>query len=163
MPSLWTGRGLPVVWILTILTTLAMGAACGGNSSNGGTPDGSSADGASDAPEPIPDCPTLLPFGQACATAGAHCGGPCVNSWQANYVCLADEWMVSGVSACGPSAGNPPQCRNAFSSGALTPCCPTGGLQCAGMPDGYPGFGCTPENDSFCACTCVGGTQLCGC
>jgi hypothetical protein len=92
-----------------------------------------------------------------------HCGGPCVNSWQAEYACKVDTWTFEDVVACGPNAAQPPQCRNSFGGGELTPCCPVGGLECSDKPDSYPGFGCTPGDESFCSCLCFQGQESCGC
>jgi hypothetical protein len=110
----------------------------------------------------LPDCATPLPSG-ACASSSPDCGGPCSNSWQAHYVCQGGKWEWSGVTACGPDRDRAPQCKNAFEGGRLTPCCAAGGLSCAGQPDNYPGFGCTPGDGSFCSCSCQGGIAICGC
>jgi len=113
---------------------------------------------------PLADCDEPLPVGTACAVPAAHCGGPCVNSWQADNVCKDGLWTMDGaVARCGPNAADAPQCRNAFEGGALTPCCPEGGLECGGKPNGYPGFGCTPGDQSFCSCGCYDGAPSCGC
>lgn len=114
------------------------------------------------APSARPSCVDALPDGKACTTPDSHCGGPCSNSWQADHVCLNGTWQPATVVACG-SASDAPQCRNSFSGGQLTPCCPEAKLDCSGKPDGWPGFGCTPGQDSFCSCTCQGGQQVCGC
>jgi hypothetical protein len=92
----------------------------------------------------------------------AHCGGPCSNSWQLDNVCKGGVWTYDRVVPCGPNAAQAPQCRNSFAGGELTPCCPAS-LDCQIKPDGYPGFGCTPGDRSFCSCTCSQGQELCGC
>ena len=112
---------------------------------------------------PLPDCPQPVTSGTPCSAPSAHCGGPCSNSWQAENVCQGGTWQSLRVVACGPDASHAPQCHNSFSGGSLTPCCAAGGLDCHDKPDGYPDFGCTPGDMSFCACSCQGGTQICGC
>lgn len=124
-------------------------------SRDGGAHDGS-------APSSGPPCADPLPDGKACAASGGHCGGPCSNSWQMDYLCVNGFWQSANVVACG-TASNAPQCRNSFSGGQLTPCCPEAKLDCSGKPDGWPGFGCTPGQDSFCSCICQMGQQMCGC
>ena len=112
----------------------------------------------------LPNCNNPVAAGTPCSEPSARCGGPCSNSWQTENVCTNGTWTLAGVVACGPNASNAPQCRNQlFSGGALTPCCPGGSLDCSGKPDGYPGFGCTPGDGSYCSCNCFGGAQACGC
>ena len=143
----------------------------GGSVSTGGTPGAGGAHPATGgagaatggAGPRLTDCTEPLPAGKPCPTPSARCGGPCENSWQAENVCTNGTWQTVDTVPCGPNAANPPQCRNAFGGGQLTPCCPDGGLVCTGKADGYPGFGCTPGQDSFCACTCQSGAPLCGC
>jgi hypothetical protein len=110
-----------------------------------------------------PVCDDLFPVGKPCATPGSHCGGPCSNSWQADYVCTDGEWQAADLVSCGVKASVAPQCRNSFGGGQLTPCCPEPELECADKPDGWPGFPCTPGQDSFCSCTCMMGAALCAC
>jgi hypothetical protein len=111
----------------------------------------------------VPDCKNPVANGTPCTEPMAVCGGPCSNSWQARNLCMGGYWQPADVVPCGPDASHAPQCRNSFSGGSLTPCCPSGSLDCAGKPDGYPGFGCTPGNGSFCSCSCSMGMQVCGC
>jgi hypothetical protein len=111
----------------------------------------------------LPNCDNPVAAGTPCSEPSAHCGGPCSNSWQADNVCTNGIWTFAGVVACGPNASNAPQCRNQFSGGALTPCCSVEKLDCNGKPDGYPGFGCTPGDGSYCSCNCFGGAQACAC
>ena len=134
-------------------------AASGGASpATGGMPSSSGGAGPS-----LPDCTNPVARGTACSVNAAHCGGPCSNSWQVENVCKNGVWEDVGVVACGPDADHAPACKNSFSGGQLTPCCPSDKLDCPGKPDGYPGFGCTPGSGSFCSCSCSGGEQLCGC
>lgn len=114
-------------------------------------------------PVPPSDCDNPVAAGTPCSEETAHCRGPCSNSWQADNVCTNGMWTFAAVVTCGPNASNAPQCRNQFSGGALTPCCAAGSLDCSGKPDGYPGFGCTPGDGSYCSCTCYGGAVVCGC
>jgi hypothetical protein len=155
----------------TLLAFLTL-VACGGTTSvgsgspgNGGSGGGSGGTPASTggAPSALPDCDNPLATGTACTQPSAHCGGPCSNSWQVDNVCQNGKWESAGVVPCGPNASHAPQCKNSFSGGQLTPCCPQGNVDCAGKPDGYPGFGCTPGDGSFCSCTCYAGAQQCGC
>ena len=111
----------------------------------------------------LTDCENPVAQDAPCSEPSAHCGGPCSNSWQVENVCMGGVWKYSSVVPCGPDASRAPQCKNSFSGGALTPCCPAANLDCAGKPDGYPGFGCTPGENSFCSCSCYGEMQTCGC
>jgi len=133
-----------------------------GGSLSGGS-GGSPAGGTSGAGTALVDCTTPIANGEPCHQEQALCGGVCVNSWQAVNVCIAGLWTYAHVSACGPKASTAPECHNSFEGGALTPCCPEGGLDCAGQPNNYPGFSCTPGDTSFCSCTCYDGVQACGC
>src|SRR5690349_12223070 len=54
------------------------GASSSGGSANAGRPGTGGA---------LPDCTNPLADGTSCQTPGAHCGGPCSNSWQADNVC----------------------------------------------------------------------------
>ena len=133
-------------------------AATGGTTTgSGGSPSGTGGTTS------IPSCTGAVSDGVPCSTPSANCVGPCSNSWQVENVCKGDTWQFVRVVPCGPDASHAPQCHNSFSGGSLTPCCASGGLDCAGKPDGYPGFGCTPGEGSFCSCTCSQGQSLCGC
>jgi hypothetical protein len=133
-------------------------AGTGGKSAgNGGSVPGTAGAGGV-----LTDCSDVLPESKACSSSGAHCGGPCSDSWQADYVCDAGAWTYGRVVPCGPDASHAPQCHNSFSGGSLTPCCGKT-LDCTGKPDGYPGFGCTPDENSFCSCNCSAGMKVCGC
>jgi hypothetical protein len=129
-------------------------------STTSGDPSGNGGSGAGPA---LPDCENPLAAGTPCSVPSAHCGGPCSNSWQAENTCNNGKWEFTSVVPCGPNASHAPQCKNSFSGGQLTPCCPQSNLECVDKPDGYPGFGCTPGDGSFCSCTCSGGMQQCGC
>jgi len=61
-----------------------------------------------------------------------------------------------------PPAAGPPACFNALSS-SCEPCCVTPTPDCTGKPNGYPGYRCTPEPDSFCSCACTSEAWSCGC
>jgi hypothetical protein len=141
------------------------GGASGGRPSTGGRPSSSGGAGASTggAIPALPDCSEPVVYQAPCSTPAAHCGGPCSNSWQAHNVCTNGTWNVVEVVRCGPNASEAPQCKNSFSEGQLSPCCAADKLDCAGKPDGYPGFGCTPGEGSFCSCTCYDGQPMCGC
>jgi len=112
---------------------------------------------------PLFDCENLVANETPCSQPSSHCGGPCSNSWHTDYVCENGSWKYMDVVPCGPDANHAPRCKNSFSGGQLTPCCAAQKLDCSGKPDGYPGFGCTPGDGSFCSCTCESGQQLCGC
>lgn len=139
----------------------ASGGRAGG--SGGARPFTGGAPSTGGAASALPDCKNSVPAGTPCSEPSAHCGGPCSNSWQVDVVCKNGMWEYDRVVPCGPNASHAPQCKNSFSGGELTPCCPEGQLVCAGKPDGYPGFGCTPGDGSFCSCSCYGGTSQCGC
>jgi hypothetical protein len=139
------------------------GASTGGTvTATGGTPTATGGTGTAvgGATAAIPNCTNLMSQGAPCVTQSGNCVGPCSNGWQAENICNGTAWEYKSVIPCAPDA---PQCHNAFSGGALTPCCASGGLDCTGKPDGYPGFGCTPSEGSFCSCTCSQGKSICGC
>lgn len=137
---------------------MAFVAACGGMSSSTDSPgSGGSASGSM-----LADCADPLPVGEPCSEPEAHCGGPCSNSWQADNVCRNGIWDYYGVNPCGPHASTAPECKNSFSS-QEEPCCAAGGLDCTGKPSGYPGFGCTPGEGSYCSCVCVASGAVCAC
>ena len=160
---------------LPLVSTAVLLVACGGvtsgdpGSSSGGGPAGGGGDagagsgGTGGGPSMLPPCDNPIAAGTPCSVPSAHCGGPCSNSWQADNICRSGKWETSRVVPCGPNASHAPQCKNSFGGGELTPCCPEGNLVCAGQPDGYPGFGCTPGDGSFCSCSCYGGMSVCGC
>jgi hypothetical protein len=141
-------------WVMAV-------TACGGATEIPGDDAGSSTGGSGSASQ-APPCADPLPYGKPCSPSAARCVGPCSNSWQAENVCTGGKWDTVDVVPCGPNADDAPQCRNSFSGGGLSPCCPEV-MSCTGRPDGYPGFGCTPGQDSFCSCTCNGGEVQCGC
>jgi hypothetical protein len=140
------------------------GASTGGTATTGGTPTASGGTGTAvgGATAAIPSCTNPMSEGAPCVTQSGNCVGPCSNGWQVENICNGTAWEYKSVIPCAPDA---PQCHNgnAFSGGALTPCCASGGLDCTGKPDGYPGFGCTPGEGSFCSCTCSQGKSICGC
>jgi len=72
----------------------------------------------------------------------------------------------SGATPTGDDAAPPAACPDAFSS-SCAPCCPAIMPDCAGKPDGYPGYSCTPaptnSGASFCSCGCAAGEWQCGC
>jgi hypothetical protein len=85
--------------------------------------------------------------------------------------------MTEGVpTVCGPSAAPmplcdraahqvsepPDSCFDAF-SGACGKCCPTTQPDCTKEPDGYPGYACVSQQNSFCSCTCQQGMWSCAC
>lgn len=90
---------------------------------------------------------------------------------------LASLWGCS--SDINPEAdGIPAQCLNLlYSPAKLQACCPDSAPpDCSTKPDGYPGFGCTPNcaqypdagfpcsgAGSYCTCSCQGGSWQCGC
>jgi hypothetical protein len=64
-------------------------------------------------------------------------------------------------------------CPNRFSQNYM-PCCPETPPNCQDMPNGYPGYECTPDcsnatdencwySSAYCACDCREGRWLCGC
>lgn len=109
----------------------------------------------------LPSCKDRLLLGAVeCAVDGTRCSGECVNGWQPENRCDHGTWTLQDVVACSPDAR---ECRNAFSGGDPTPCCPEGGFDCSDKPNGYPGYGCTPFDDSFCSCVCREGQQSCAC
>jgi len=61
-----------------------------------------------------------------------------------------------------PDAPPPPACFNSFSS-TCEPCCSDTPPECTGKPNGYPGYGCTPEDNSFCSCSCTSEMWTCPC
>jgi hypothetical protein len=140
------------------------GPASGGSGAepgSGGLTFGTAGDSGSGGATPIADCPSVasqLP----CDGSSQQCVGPCSNSWQVLRVCRDGTWENEDVITCGPNADEAPQCQNAFLGGALSPCCPEQ-LLCADKPDGYPGFGCTPGDGSYCSCMCQGGEMRCAC
>src|SRR5688572_9002469 len=81
-----------------------------------------------DASEAVVSCADPVPVGTRCAAGSARCTGDCSNSWQAENECQGGTWEFARTVACGPNAQDAPQCRNSFSGGALSPCCPAGGL-----------------------------------
>jgi len=140
-------------------------ASGGANPASGGTgPASGGAGPASGGSGPaIAPCTNPVAAGTACGAPAAHCVGVCSNSWQAENVCTDGTWTLLNGIPCGPDAAHAPQCRNSFASGQLTPCCSTEMTDCTGKPDGWPGFGCTPGEGSFCSCTCSAGGWSCGC
>jgi hypothetical protein len=123
-----------------------------------GDPSGNGGSGAGAA---LPDCENPLAAETPCSVPSAHCGGPCSNSWRADNACNNGKWEFTRVVPCGPNASHAPQCKD--NGGQLMPCCPESNLACVGKPEGYPGFGCTPRDGSFCSCTCSSGVQACAC
>jgi hypothetical protein len=139
------------------------GGPAGGGDAGGSGGQGGAGPSTGGVPSMLPACDNPVAAGTPCSVPSAHCGGPCSNSWQVENICRNGKWETSRVVPCGPNASHAPQCKNSFGGGALTPCCPEGNLACAGQPDGYPGFGCTPGDGSFCSCSCYGGMSVCGC
>jgi hypothetical protein len=77
---------------------------------------------------------------------------------------VCDRTDTAGTGGTGASdAGSvpPAACFNLFSQ-TCAPCCPDG-LDCAGKPDGYPGYMCTPTSNAFCSCACNQEKLNCGC
>jgi hypothetical protein len=54
-------------------------------------------------------------------------------------------------------------CIDLFGGGAHGRCCPFPLPDCSKEADGYPGYGCIPDRQSFCRCTCEEGAWRCGC
>jgi hypothetical protein len=64
------------------------------------------------------------------------------------------------------NGGNPPRaCLDQFSMSCQV-CCPNPTPDCSGKPNGYPGYDCspsTPDNPSYCSCSCLNGRWDCAC
>src|SRR6185503_1909503 len=111
--------------LMVALLTPAIFLACGGvtvepspssgGASNGGSGAAAGRPGAGGTGGALPDCKNPLAHGTPCGTPGAHCGGPCSNSWQADNTCEDGVWNLSRVVPCGPDASHAPRCRNSFS------------------------------------------------
>ena len=66
---------------------------------------------------------------------------------------------AGGAGESGAASVPPAACFNSFSQ-TCTPCCAG---DCAGKPDGYPGYQCTSPSNRFCSCSCSKEKWNCGC
>jgi hypothetical protein len=109
------------------------------------------------------------PAGGSAGEAGAGGRGGSGNAPSSIGDGYAGDCGVPGAAGALPSDGEPPPatCYNAFSR-ICAPCCPTKTPDCSTLPDGYPGYDCTPaagkHNDlSYCVCRCEQGEWGCSC
>jgi len=94
----------------------------------------------------------------------------CVRQSASKVACGGSSGAPDASAGAGGQAGGgdtPPEpgpsaCYDAFSN-SCQPCCPTPTPDCAGKPNGYPGYSCTPAPNSFCSCQCASGTWDCAC
>jgi len=119
------------------------------------------------APLGFPRLPTLV-GAAAVDDTPTYCGGTSFRieadtTGKCDDGTTAPEIVCDGGSDDAPSSDiPPPACFNRFSN-TCEPCCPTTEPECTGKPNGYPGYRCTVENNSYCSCACASGAWNCGC